>query len=175
MLHYSCYGYTTDNPIWSRSLPVLLTASHEQPVKLQQLFLVIPDLSAGQYLQFVSQHPFQGQQGELCGERIRQPCNPPLSKSTVNTLLPCETHRATLSCCNRLRKVTGALYPHILTLSPLSARKGSVSCGSWWWCGCQCWWTHSSRVNILLWTLITSTGFSCTYVAQLHVTTLSPL
>lgn len=28
-----------------------------------------------------------------------------------------------------LRKVTGALYPHILRISPLSARRGSVSCG----------------------------------------------
>lgn len=40
-----------------------------------------------------------------------------------------ETHTATVSCCNRLRKVTGALYPHMLRISPLSASRGSVSCG----------------------------------------------
>lgn len=125
---YSCCGFTTYNPIQT-SPPLSVNTSYEWPIKPQQPILVTLGLSAGQYLQFVSQHPFQGQQGDMCGGRIGQCCNPLLSKCALSTTVACETHSATLPCCNRLREVIGSLYSHILTISHASARKGSVSCG----------------------------------------------
>lgn len=71
-------------------------------------------------------------------------------------------HTQLVSCCNRLSKVMGALYPHILRISPLSAGKGSVSCG-----GLLVLWPSRSPPNVMKFNppiLIGVIYCSCTYI-----------
>ena len=77
----------------------------------EQLILGTPGLTADPYLQFGSQNHFQGQQEERCGGRIRQCCNPLISKCSLFSVS--ETHRAPVQCCNRRREVTGAFYSYL--------------------------------------------------------------
>lgn len=100
--------------------------------------------------------------GAVCWQN--QCCSVVILSFQKCTVLACETRRATVRGCNRLREVTGALYLHIPRISPLSARKGSVSCGGlsvFWLSGLRDSQLRSSP-EVLHPAHYSSTGFWCT-------------
>lgn len=106
------------------SLLCLLVVSFEKPAKLLQPIWVSPGFSAGRYFQFVSKNPFQGQQRELSGGRIRQCCNHLISKCTLFWPF---WHCSVLTGWGK--SLVLFFYLHMLGVSPLSVSKGSVICG----------------------------------------------
>ncbi len=131
-LYYSCHGHANHDVAQTASCSVCLGISSRLNCSSSFQRLQVSQ-QANICSLWVRILP-QGQQEELCGGRIRQCCNPP--HTHTHTLSKCtlwwptrHLHTATVSCRNRPRKATGALFPRTLRISLLSARKGSVSCG----------------------------------------------